>query len=102
MTNEQIKTESLRALIRIAKDKELKYTQKYIAWIMWVDQVTVINFLKKGYKPRNLTQMRDALEEFLLSQVHKKKKEHIDAMDRIEKDIRVWSIEVLKNSLDIK
>ena len=29
MTNEQIKTESLRALIRIAKD--MGYTQKYIA-----------------------------------------------------------------------
>ena len=99
MTNEQIKTESLRALIRIAKD--MWYTQKYIAWIMWVDQVTVINF-RKWYKARNLRKMRDSLEEFLLSQVHKAKQEHIDAMDRIERDIRAWSIEVLKNSLDIK
>ena len=46
--------------------------------------------------------MRDALEEFLLSQVHKARQEHIEAMDKIEKDIRAWSIEVLKNSLDIK
>ena len=99
MKNEQIKTESLRALIRIAKD--MGYTQKYIAWIMWVDQVTVINF-KKGYKARNLRKMRDSLEEFLLSQVHKARQEHIEAMDRIERDIRAWSIEVLKNSLDIK
>ena len=46
--------------------------------------------------------MRDSLEEFLLSQVHKAKQEHIEAMDRIEKNIRAWDIEVLKNSLDIK
>ena len=100
MTNEQIKIESLRALIKIAKD--MWYTQKYIASIMWVDQVTVINFLKKGYKARNLRKMHDALEEFLLSQVHKAKQEHIEAMDKIEKNIRAWDIEVLKNSLDIK
>ena len=99
MTNDQIKTESLRALIRIAKD--MWYTQKYIAWIMGVDQVTVINF-RKGYKARNLRKMRDALEEFLLSQVHKKKQEHIEAMDRIERDIRAWDIEKLKNSLELK
>ena len=99
MTNEQIKTENLRALIRIAKD--MWYTQKYIAWIMGVDQVTVINF-KKWYKARNLRKMRDALEEFLLSQVHKARQEHIEAMDRIERDIRAWSIEKLKNSLELK
>ena len=68
---------------------------------MGVNQVTVINF-KKGYKSRNLRKMRDALEEFLLSQVHKAKQEHIDEINRIEKDIRSWNIEVLKKNLNIK
>ena len=46
--------------------------------------------------------MRDKLEEFLLSQVHKARQEHIEAMDKIEADIRAWDIEKLKNSLDFK
>ena len=100
MTNEQINIESLRALIKIAK--EMGYTQPQISEVMGVTKVTLINTMQGKHKTRNLIKMRDSLKEFLLSQVHLKKKEHIEAMDKIERDIRAWDIEVLKNSLDIK
>ena len=100
MTNEQIKTESLRALIRIAKD--MWYPQSIVADIMGVTHRTLTNTISGKHEARNLRKMRDKLEEFLLSQVHRAKQEHIEAMDKIEADIRAWDIEKLKNSLDFK
>lgn len=100
MTNEQIRTESLRALIRIAKD--MWFTQPQIAEVMGVTKITLINTMQGKHKTRNLRKMRDSLEEFLLSQVHRAKQEQIEALDKVERDIRAWSIETLKSSLDIK
>ena len=100
MKNEQIRTESLRALIRIAKD--MWYPQSVVADIMGITHRTLTNTLWGKHETRNLRKMRDKLEEFLLSQVHKARQEHIEAMDKIEADIRAWDIEKLKNSLYIK
>ena len=69
---------------------------------MGVTHRTLTNTISGKHEARNLRKMRDKLEEFLLSQVHRAKQEHIEAMDKIEADIRAWDIEKLKNSLDIK
>ena len=69
---------------------------------MGVTHRTLTNTISGKHEARNLRKMRDKLEEFLLSQVHKARQEHIEAMDKIEADIRAWDIEKLKNSLDFK